>query len=383
MSLRENLMKRMVSLLKRDSKVLRPSKIGGCPRAIVLEHISPVEDEIEGDEFDSRVITKLGSALGGVIYERAIAPFLIEEGFLYQVKVKSGEIEGTCDFYKYDPETEEGLVVDLKTINRANLPYIPNPGHVDQITVYMDCILNGEIWTTKTVNEGDKTVEVLDKKLPNPKKVRGCLIYLLRENPLHITKEQECWVDYDPLRAELLRSRFQWLKESIEKGEIPPVPKDYTPFSYPCYISTYEGIYTCPYWDECWKETVSSEGDKIPDELSQLARKYYESWFNIRLHKKEKDRYAQMLKELTKGIPSILIPFEGGVLRKSVVSYDEIDYHEVLLGFLDFVNEYFKPSLPQRKKMVEVLENLKSKHKKVITYTRFDVSQGRSSNGTK
>lgn len=374
MSLREVLMKKMVSYLKRDNRALRPSRIGGCPRAVVLENISPLPEE---ETINSKDVARLGSALGGVIYERAIAPFLIDEGFHYQVRVKLDDIEGTCDFYKYVPETEEGIVVDLKTVNRATLPYIPMSGHIDQITIYMECILKGEIWTTKIVDEGGKLVEVTDQRLPNPKKVKGCLIYLLRENPLHITDEQECWIDYDPLRAQILRERFNWLRECIEKEEIPPIPPDYTPFNYPCYIPTYEGIYTCPYWEKCWKDSVVPSDEKTSMELSQLARKYYEAWFAQRLYAKEKDKYSQMLRELTKGIPSLIIPFDGGVLKKTIVSYDDVDYHSVLLGFLDFINEQFKPSLSVRKKMVEVIENLKNKHKRVVTYTRFDVSQGK------
>lgn len=381
MSLTKILMKKMLGMLKRDDRALRPSKIGGCPRAVVLEHLYPTPEE-DKEEVDESLLFKWGSALGGVIYERAIAPLLKSEGFLYQVRVRMDDIEGTCDFYKYDPNTEEGVVLDLKTINRATLPYIPSEAHIDQITVYMDCILHGEVWTTEIVEKDGVKTEVEVARLPNPKKVRGCLIYLLRENPLYLKEGQECWIDYDEVRAKNIRERFKWLKESIEKGEIPPVPRGYTPFKYPCYIPSYEGVYTCPFWEKCWRETITPEDADTSPELIDLARKYYNAWFCQQLYSKEREKYSQMLNELTKGIPTLTIPFEGGILKKSIVSYDDIDYHQVLLGLLSYINEEFKLTLPQRKKIAEVIENLKKKHRKVITYTRYIVSSGRDRKGS-
>ncbi len=355
---------RLYQSLRRDNYHIRPSSIGGCPRKNVLLSLHPIQkDGI--DELTPDQLAEVGAAVGGVILERFLEPIFKEMGFRYQVRIITDYAQGTCDFYYYNPDDESAIVLDTKTTNRSSLPYLPHQAHLDQLQVYMDGILHGEIYETIRTEDGQ---ELLGERLPNPKSVEGCLLYFLRENPLFIgTDAQEYWISYDPDYAQKLRRRFQKLRECVEKGEIPPIPSGYSPFQFPCYISSHEGIFRCPFWEMCWEGVL--EKSAAPPELLQVAQEYLTVNEMHKFYGKERRRLANTLKSLAISQPIISLP--SGIIKKVVVERSDVDYKSLLSDFLKYIGE--NPNIPmdEKLKIVRVYNQLKQQHTRTRTEVRF------------
>jgi len=321
--------------LKKQIEVVRPSRIEDCPRAIVLDALVGMSEEIEEipiDEEKKEEEWRKGAALAGLIYEQIVCPILISDGFDYQVKVETDYLSGTCDFYKYDPETGTATVIDIKTIARKSLPFIPQQKHISQVMVYMDGALNGRVYKVDP-----ETQEI--REYPRAKQVEGYLLYILRENPLYFSPRQEVKVEYDPDRIERLKKRAHELREWISKGEIPPVPEGFHPFQFPCYINMYEGAFYCPHWKTCWSTLMLQEGDEIPEELIDVATQYIEADTAYHFWKDRREDLHDQIVQLTMGHPSLTIPARGGVIKKTTYSYERIDYKAVLEGLIEFLRE--------------------------------------------
>jgi len=341
--------------LKNQIEVVRPSRIEDCPRAIVLDALIGIPEEIEEipiDEEKKEEEWRKGAALAGLIYEQFICPILISEGFDYQVRVETDYLSGTCDFYKYDPETGTATIIDIKTIARKGLSFIPQQKHVSQVMVYMDGALNGRVYKIDP-----ETQEV--REYPRAKQVEGYLIYILRENPLYFSPRQEVKVEYDPERIERLKKRSQELREWIARGEVPPIPEGFHPFQFPCYINMYEGAFYCPHWKTCWSTLMLQEEGEFPEELIEVATQYIEADTAYHFWRERREDLHEQIVQLTVGHPSLNIPARGGVIKKTTYLHTRTDYKSVLDGLL----EYLREMLPLEKlvEVIKVVTDLKEK----------------------
>lgn len=370
MEILKNIQRGLYASLKKSRHYLRPSTIGGCMRKNVLMELNPMDD-IPIEEIPEGMLVEKGAAVGGVIIEEKVAPILQKMGFKYQVRILIPYVPsggGTCDFYYYDPNTEEAIILDLKTTNRSSLRFIPYESHVEQVLVYMDGALNGEIFETKIDENGQ---EVIGERLPNPKKVRGCIVYLLRENPLFSGYEaQESWVEYDPKKVEEIKEKFARAQEYIEKKEIPPIPKNYSPYQFPCYISSFEGVFPCPFWNFCWAEEVKKSVEEYPEELLRAVRHYHHINEMYHLYKAERERLRAILMDLMEDVDSVM--FEGGTLKKIIEIREETNWVPVVESLLTFIGENNKIPLEERVRIVQHYTQLKRKntHPKVVVKFR-------------
>lgn len=341
---------------KSDTSIrVRPSTLGSCPRRVVTAIIRGDPEDLEVGEADNWGGLGRGALAAGKIYELAIQPYFTKYGFLYQcfiVVAPEIDLYGHCDFY-LPPESDddEAIIVDIKTTGKSSIPFLPQTHHKNQIQLYMHGALHGEIW------EADEAGNPV-RKLPNPKKICGALLYIIREDPYLVFNNQEWWISYNEDLALSLIEYAKELRAYALAGRIPDIPKGFAPFAFPCYYSSEFGEVKCPYWNDCWSSRLAADEDantQIATELIQAYREY----------RGAKDRYERkknLFKDIYKDFPRFEINTPQGSVVKYLETREIVNYRGVLQ---DLVSEGQIPD--------SVVRALLEKHTKVNTITTVRV----------
>ncbi len=346
-----------------DEARVRPSTLGNCPRQVYFSVLQKVDPEVlEGEggvEGDVGVVK--GFFVSGRIHEEMIRPKMEAAGFHYQCYVvvtpdENPPLWGHCDFYKYDYDTGECFVVDIKTTSIKSKPYLPKQAHIAQVTLYLHGALYGEVWRC---DENGNPVE----KFPPARRGHGCIFYIIRENPAHFFDGQEYWFDYDEEEAQALLAHKRYLDIAIQTGKEPPIPQSYSPFTFPCmYVSefSYKTV-MCPFWRLCWKDKAK-EGD-MDEHLRQLGERLIKLYVEKERIEEEYEAVAALLKSSTGDIPYLTIYTPLGEIRKSTYSRRYVKWKEVVNALVDegLVSPETLEKIIPRAEVVEEIVNLRVK----------------------
>lgn len=344
------------ALLDVQEHKLRPSNLGHCERRNALSILHQVPDEDVERSSNWGQMGK-GAMVMGKIIEAALAPYFKKRGFLYQCLVKIvDDLEGHIDFYLPQGENSDyAVVLDLKTTGKSSIPYLPNPAHILQVSLYMYGVMEGEVWE---VDDDGKPI----RKLETPSDVRGVIYYLVREDPYYMFEGQEHWIAYNPAIAEKGIKAFFKLREKVAAGEIPPIPTNYKPFSFPCYYSNQFGEAICPFWDMCWKEKMESASE----EMKELAIDLIKAYSKRKEFDAEYERLRDLFLDLTKDKMQEQVVTPIGFIKKFTVTRTDVNWQ----GVCDtLVNEGYIDR--------EVLEEIMSQHTVRKTYSKVDVKTRR------
>lgn len=332
-----------------ESVRIRPSILGSCPRKVVLSVMQNIEaDDVEdlGGEEDNWGGIGKGALVAGKIYERALHPYFLKEGFLYQCYIvidKDINLYGHSDFYRPpQSENDEAIIVDLKTTSKKSIPFLPQKSHINQIMLYMHGALHGEIWETDA--NGNPI-----KQLKNPQKVCGAILYVIREDPYVVFDAQEYWIEYVEETAQSLINYAAKLNEMVAHGEIPPIPKGFRAYDFPCYYASEFGEVKCAFWETCWRDALRKQGD-----LSTLGQHAIQEYI---AYKESKERYEQikeLIKDALRDYPAYEITTEFG----SVVKYTDFRRN---VNYKNLIQDLIAEGLVPVQKMDALIE----KHTKV------------------
>lgn len=310
---------------------IRPSSIGYCQRRNFFFH---KYHAFIGEEFVDTPLDNLNDAYdtgflaSGKVYEAMLTPIFIKHGFNEQALIvidKEREFYGHADFVKYDDETDTMYIIDLKTTAFSHLPFLPNDGNVMQLQLYLHGALFGEVWLT------DDNGEPL-AKLPRPSNAYGALFYIIRENPAYVSPEQEHWFSYDPDIVEKAFALRDELEKYIERDEVPPIPRGYSPYNFPCLLRGEARTRWCPYWKYCWQDVVNESDSEFGDIVEQLVRKKVE-YENV---SKEFKHLREMFLQMTSSRPRVHIISPYGTITK----YTKTDNRVNLEAFINHaINE--------------------------------------------
>ena len=326
-------------LAKPDEEVrVRPSTLGNCPRQVyfsVLQKVDPEVIENSVDEWGMGGDVVKGFFVSGKIHEEMIRPKMEAAGFHYQCYIvvtpdEDPPLWGHCDFYKYDPDTEECFIVDIKTTSIKSKPYLPKQTHIAQVTLYLHGALHGEVWRC---DEQGNPVE----KFPQAKVGHGCIFYIIRENPAHLFDGQEYWFDYDEDEAQALLAYKRYLDTAIRTRKEPPIPPSYSPFSFPCmYVSefSYRSV-MCPFWRLCWKDTIERRTRDGDEQLQKLGEELIKLYVAKEKITEEYEAKVALLKSTLSEIPHITIYTPLGEIRKSTYSRRYVKWKEVVNALVE------------------------------------------------
>ncbi len=315
-SLRGILKSAIKDWVHRESPRIRPSTLGGCIRknyfSIVENTIVETEElqMVVGSGSNSEVSDIVDGYLAtGKLFELFLTPHFQRQGFLHQCLIiidPSSNLYGHSDFYKYDEESKTGYIVDIKTTSYHHFDFLPNEAHVAQVQLYMHGALYGEIWRT---GENGEPVE----RLPNPEKCVGGLLYIARENAALTSEKQEHWFPYNPRLVEEILQNKAKLSEAIAKGEPPPIPPHYTPYSFPCLFITVGESVICPYWDRCWLSSVSDIGEETLKNITEMVKRFV----RYKEAEREWEEYRKVFIECTSATPQVRVTTPLGVVEKT------------------------------------------------------------------
>lgn len=348
--LRESLDKILVSGSDATIRV-RPSNLGSCPRRIVLSAINGVEEDSDISSEDNWGGSGKGVLVVGKIYEGALKKWFEAIGFLYQCYIVIDEdLYGHCDFYLPPQDDGVAIVVDLKTTGKNSIPFLPNPSHINQVQLYMHGVLHGEIW--KTDDDGNPI-----EKLPNPQKVCGALLYIIREDPYFVFDKQEYWVSYNSHTAAQLINYARKIKSHIEKGEIPDIPSDYSPFHYPCYYANMFGEVKCPFWDNCWQKKIQSTDSQLRAFADEMIEAY-------KAYKKAEERYEALkkrFKDMISDYPKYELSTAHGTILKYTETKEIVNYRGVIQDLVGegLVSEETMRALIERHTKIQRISGVK------------------------
>jgi len=328
------LQKSLRDLVVEDEPRVRPSTLGHCPRQVyfsIIRGIDPeVMDGIDGiiEGMQEKAIA-IGFFASGRIHEELLKERMAEAGFHYQCYVQiTPDLWGHCDFFKYDEEKEECYIVDIKTTSLKSVSYLPKQSHIVQVMLYLHGAMQGGVWLVDS--EGNKV-----KNFPPARRGHGCIFYIIRENPAYIFDRQECWFEYDREAALSYLNFKKYLDDAIANKVEPPIPRDYSPFSYPCmYVSEFsQKNVACPYWKLCWKKIV----EKKMGETEEGLRRLCEELINAYVEKERATaRYTKLLEQLKmalEDVPYCSIYTNLGEVKKSTYTKRFVRYKE-LVGLL-------------------------------------------------
>lgn len=274
---------------------LRLSALGLCPRATVLSIRTGVSPDLTAAS---------GVLAAGHLFESLIAEAFDGEQVIPQFEVELAGVKGHIDFYL----PERNFLIECKTIAaaRCSPEFLPVEHHVVQVHAYLSALY-----------------EMTGK--PHV----AALVYFPRENPKLF---QVFTFAYDESWHSELVLRIELLKHAIETGEIPPVPANYSPSSFPCrwFSKIARMAMQCPFYEQCWttekqaEQTNEESGQKVDthdmdEELEELV-----SWLHeIRNQQKLLDEQA---KEVRAGILKIIGEKRGRFVGKryGMTIHDEV-----------------------------------------------------------
>jgi len=275
------------------------SKIGACPRQIIFSHLSEREKDVTevDDDVGIELSRNWGLMLAGLWWEEFLSRQVIPE-FKRQCITNLLGIVGHCDFLYHD-ETGKVIIIECKT--RSEIPTTPLPSHEYQLGAYL----------LGVKENGYMTVE--GEKFPpeSVRDVKGFLVYICRDNPA-LFKVFE--VKPSERIREKLSELISQIREFEETGTVPPIPREFHPFNFPCFVETRYEVISCPFHRLCWGTKLFMGGEGISD-FDSLPSSLLEEGFRRWLNWKESERsYRHFVDEVIKPTISRIFPS----LEKSV-----------------------------------------------------------------
>jgi hypothetical protein len=259
------------------------SRLRSCPRQLIFSFLtSGYESEDLEEKGYGEADRGWGVLAAGVWWEEFLAQYVFPD-FKRQCKVSLLGIIGHCDFLKHDETEQRVTVLEIKT--RYETPDAPLQHHYVQLNAYLLGIKENGYW----LSDGTHITE-------NIQTVEGSLIYLNRDNPADFA------IFHFPQPDETVRQIVEEAKRHIEdflqNGVIPPIPKGYQPFRFPCFIETRYDVKLCPFHINCWGKAEEATGD-----ISPLLVEGFRRWLS---YKESEENYKRFVDSLIRPLFSNL-----------------------------------------------------------------------------
>lgn len=253
------------------------SRLKSCPRQLIFDFVSEVADAYEGIDEEQQPTGKgWGVLVAGIWWEEFVAQYVLQD-YHRQCGVILEDVPGHCDFLRHEPD---GTVKIVECKTRYELPDKPLPSHLVQIKAYVLGVLENGY----QLPDGQWVKE-------NIHKVKGCLLYLNRDNPNdHILFK----VEEDPSIKVFVREMVQYVRDFEENGVIPPIPKEFHPFKFPCFIETRYEARLCPYHHLCWRQSLVRKDEKM-QETQPLLQEAFRRWLEMKEKTQDYERFMDTL----------------------------------------------------------------------------------------
>jgi len=246
------------------------SRLKSCPRQLIFSFLV---GEVFSEEESEDVGRGWGVLVAGLWWEEFLARYAFSE-FKRQCGVNLMGIAGHCDFLHHSPD---GKVSILEIKTRYEVPDMPLPSHYIQLNAYMLGVKDNGYWLA----DGTHITEPINE-------VEGFLIYLNRDNPADFA------VYHFPQADEKIRQVVEKMKacldDFLQNGVIPPIPKEYQPFKFPCFLESRYDIKLCPFHQNCW-----GKPQEASEEISPLLVEGFRRWLE---YKDKEDNYRRFVDTL-------------------------------------------------------------------------------------
>jgi len=229
------------------------SRLRSCPRQLIFSFMTGDAGIVD----DEREDKGWGVMVAGIWWEEFLAKYVFTD-FERQCRVNLMGIWGHCDFLRHTPETGQVTVLEIKT--RHEIPDIPLPNHYTQLNAYMLGIRDNGYW----LRDGTHVTE-------NINDIEGFLVYVNRDNPA------DFGVFHFPQADENVRQIVSKMKDYVDdfltNDVVPPIPSDYQPFKFPCFIETRYDTRICPFHATCWRR-FREGGEDISPVITEGFRRW-------------------------------------------------------------------------------------------------------------
>ncbi len=246
------------------------SRLRSCPRQLIFSFLV---GGMEGEDEEEDISRGWGVMVAGVWWEEFLAQFAFPE-FKRQCHVYLMGIAGHCDFLHH---SDDGKVTVLEIKTRYEIPDSPLPNHYIQLNAYLLGIRDNGYW----LDDGTHVTE-------NINKVEGFLIYLNRDNPADFGIFH--FPEPDEKVRQIVEEMKKCLDEFIKSGVIPPIPKGYQPFRFPCFVETRYDVKLCPFHANCW-----GKPEEPSEEISPLLVEGFRRWLE---YKESEENYRRFVDTL-------------------------------------------------------------------------------------
>lgn len=264
---------------KFDSRELRLSESGGCPRLRAAKLSGAVDDE--RDTWDARYF------LAGRLIEREVRSWFSQEfprRCRQEVEVTHPLGKGHIDLWF--PAMR--WIVEIKATLAPDAAGLPRQTHVKQATSYLHFFRDAD---------GRRRADY------------ATIAYLILGRPIQLRPFP---VVYRPELGEAIEREMAEIARYAADGTLPEAPEEYSPFAPPCRWKMAGKSRLCPLWDQCWREEVTGgQADKdtvlLEGDLAALATEYVANWHEKHEAERQAEEIAATLNEHKEAITSALL----------------------------------------------------------------------------